>query len=143
MASADRAITLAALAKQLLEVAGQEERRLAAMLRELGLSRTEGGTLWALADAAAPVAMRDIAARLGCDPSNVTVIGDKLEAVGLVERRIHPRDSRARVLALTPAGRALWADVERRLARDSAVASLRAADRRDLQRLLATMQARG
>lgn len=142
MASAHRSVPLAALAKQFLEVAGQSEGQLSGVLRELGLSRTEGGTLWALAEASEPVPMREIAARLGCDPSNVTVIGDKLEAAGLVDRQVHPRDSRARVLALTPAGRALWADIEGRLARDSAVASLTAADRRELQRLLGIMQAR-
>jgi DNA-binding MarR family transcriptional regulator len=132
-------IELATLVKQLVELASLTNRHLAAMLQDLGLSASEGGTLWALAEASAPVPMREIARRLGCDPSNVTIISDKLEAAGLIERRPNPRDARARVLILTDDGRELWSRVQTRLARDSPIATLTVADRRQLSRLLTTM----
>lgn len=125
--------------QQFLELSTLINNQLGVMLAELGLTGSEGGTLWALAESATPVPMRDIARRLGCDPSNVTVISDKLQAAGLIERRPHPNDGRARVLALTADGRELWSRVHARLALDSPIATLTPADRRRLSRLLSTM----
>ena len=51
--------------------------------------------------------MRDLAARLQCDPSNVTFLADRLEERGLVERRPDPSGRRVKLLALTPAGLAM------------------------------------
>ncbi|MDX3075725.1 MarR family winged helix-turn-helix transcriptional regulator [Streptomyces sp. MI02-7b] len=51
-----------------------------------------------------PLPMRGIAARLKCEPSNVTGIVDRLEAQGLVERRADPADRRVRLAAATAAG---------------------------------------
>jgi DNA-binding MarR family transcriptional regulator len=54
-----------------------------------------------------PVPMRELAQRLCCDASNVTGIVDRLEARGLVERRMAPDDRRVKRLVLTPAGHSL------------------------------------
>ncbi|MDQ6724807.1 MAG: MarR family transcriptional regulator [Actinomycetota bacterium] len=54
-----------------------------------------------------PVAMRELAERLCCDASNVTGIVDRLEARGLVERRMSPDDRRVKRLVLTEAGQKL------------------------------------
>ena len=135
-------VAVPTLVKQLVELAGLTNRQLASMLQELGLTESEGGTLWALADAAAPVPMREIARLLGCDPSNVTVISDKLEAAGMIERRPHPRDARARVLTLTDEGRELWSRLRDRLAHDSPMATLTAAEGRQLNRLFTMMSTR-
>lgn len=54
-----------------------------------------------------PLPMRELADRLCCDASNVTGIVDRLEARGLVERRVDPDDRRVKHLVLTGAGRAL------------------------------------
>lgn len=54
-----------------------------------------------------PVPMRELAQRLCCDASNVTGIVDRLEARGLVERRMAPDDRRVKRLVLTEAGRTL------------------------------------
>jgi DNA-binding MarR family transcriptional regulator len=62
------------------------------------------GVLWALDPAKPAVPMRELARRLRCDPSNVTLIGDRLEQAGLVVRRPHPSDGRSRILALTASG---------------------------------------
>lgn len=45
--------------------------------------------------------------RLQVHPTSVTNAVDRLEAAGLVERRPHPTDGRATLIALTEAGRAL------------------------------------
>lgn len=54
-----------------------------------------------------PLPMRELAQRLCCDASNVTGIVDRLEARGLVERRMAPDDRRVKHLVLTDAGRTL------------------------------------
>jgi len=54
-----------------------------------------------------PVPMRELASRLCCDASNVTGIIDRLEARGLVERRMAPDDRRVKRLVLTEAGHRL------------------------------------
>ncbi|RII17294.1 HTH-type transcriptional repressor NicR [Streptomyces sp. YIM 130001] len=51
-----------------------------------------------------PMPMRRIAAKLKCEPSNVTGIVDRLEARGLVERRPDPADRRVKLAAVTSAG---------------------------------------
>jgi DNA-binding MarR family transcriptional regulator len=49
-------------------------------------------------------AMRELAGRMSCEPSNATVVIDHLESQRLIERRPHPTDRRARQLMLTPEG---------------------------------------
>ena len=77
------------------------------VLAGLDLSASASGLLWMLDPARPPLRLREIARALDCDPSNVTLIGDKLQRAGLVTRQAHPDDRRSRVLALTPAGRRL------------------------------------
>ncbi|MFI6920915.1 MarR family winged helix-turn-helix transcriptional regulator [Nonomuraea spiralis] len=50
---------------------------------------------------------RDIAEFLGMDPSPVVSLIDTLEARGLIERRPHPVDRRAREVVATPEGHAV------------------------------------
>jgi DNA-binding MarR family transcriptional regulator len=52
--------------------------------------------------------MRELARQLRCDPSNITLMSDRLVAAGLVERQPHPTDGRQRVLALTDKGVKVW-----------------------------------
>lgn len=51
---------------------------------------------------------RRLAEAMGIDTSNACLIVDRLEAKGLVERRIDPADRRSRRLYLTRDGKALW-----------------------------------
>ena len=55
---------------------------------------------------AQPLTLRGLAERLGADPPYVTLIVDDLEQRGLVQRTPHPQDRRAKLVALTAAGRA-------------------------------------
>lgn len=80
--------------------------------RAHGLSPAEGQTLYRL-DVPAP--MSAMAAALHCDASYVTVITDRLEEEGLVERKEDPNDRRVRQLVLTEKGRATRADLVERL----------------------------
>jgi DNA-binding MarR family transcriptional regulator len=54
-----------------------------------------------------PMSMRELAAVLGIDPPNATVLVDDLEARGLVQRGPHPTDRRAKLVKATREGRAL------------------------------------
>ena len=58
-----------------------------------------------------PCPMRDVASHLSCDASYVTGLADRLESLGLAERRSHPDDRRVKQLALTDRGREVRAAV--------------------------------
>lgn len=73
------------------------------VLRELGLSETEGALLWALGNQS--LTMGAAANAISCDPSNLTVLARHLESLGLAERVDDPDDRRRRRLQLTAGGR--------------------------------------
>jgi MarR family transcriptional regulator, organic hydroperoxide resistance regulator len=84
-----------------------------------------------------PISMRDLAARLDCDPSNVTGITDRLEARRLVERRPDAADRRVKQLVLTQAGSELRDRLQARLMRGPApLVGLSDADQEALRDLL-------
>ncbi|HEX7099678.1 MAG TPA: MarR family transcriptional regulator [Acidimicrobiia bacterium] len=73
-------------------------------------------TVDGLRDITAPVAgalllldesmpMNELARRIGCDPSYVTVIADRLEELGLANRHPWPQDRRVKQLVLTEKGK--------------------------------------
>ncbi|HEX3623243.1 MAG TPA: MarR family winged helix-turn-helix transcriptional regulator [Acidimicrobiales bacterium] len=51
-----------------------------------------------------PRPMKELAGEWRCDASYVTSLVDGLEERGIVERRTHPEDRRAKVIVLTPDG---------------------------------------
>jgi DNA-binding MarR family transcriptional regulator len=55
--------------------------------------------------------MRSLADEWGCDASNATWIVDRLETVGLVERRMVPHDRRVKLVSLTSKGLQTKADL--------------------------------
>jgi DNA-binding MarR family transcriptional regulator len=71
-----------------------------------GLTPVEFAVVASLNDAPDPD-QGSLAARLGIDPVTAHHLIGRLAAAGLVERRVNPADRRARVLRLTPRGRAL------------------------------------
>jgi DNA-binding MarR family transcriptional regulator len=84
-----------------------------------------------------PLSMRELAARMGCDPSNVTGITDRLEARGLVQRQQDPIDRRVKHLVLTAAGLELRGQLQARLLRGPApVTGLSRREQEDLRDLL-------
>ncbi|MFI7444110.1 MarR family winged helix-turn-helix transcriptional regulator [Nonomuraea indica] len=90
----------------------------------------------ALREMTGPMTMRELAERMSCEPSNATFIVDKLERQGLIERRAHPTDRRAKHLVLTDEGDALRERLLDLLVQDSPLAALTAQQQRVLQGLL-------
>ena len=78
--------------------------RKVAVSEALGLSWTRSLALRRLA--AQPLTLRGLAERLAADPPYVTLMVDDLEERGLVKRKPHPDDGRAKLVELTTAGRA-------------------------------------
>lgn len=68
---------------------------------DFGLTVTETKALIMLE---APVTMKDLGLRMGCDPSFVTSVADALEKRGLARREPSQRDRRSKNLVLTPEG---------------------------------------
>ena len=54
-----------------------------------------------------PMSMGELAAILGIDPPNATTLVADMEAQGLVRRRPHPTDGRAKLVEVTRKGKAL------------------------------------
>ena len=75
----------------------------AALAAEHSLSAIQAKVLIQL-DPAGSVTMRALADRIGYDPSNLTSVIDRLEALGAVARRPDPHDRRVKSLVLTAAG---------------------------------------
>jgi DNA-binding MarR family transcriptional regulator len=57
--------------------------------------------------ARAPMSMRELADALGIDPPNATVVVSELESQGLVQRKPHPTDGRAKLVEATRKGKEL------------------------------------
>lgn len=106
------------------------------VLEEFGLNETSAGVLWMLDPDQPPATMRELARRLGCDPSNITLVSGKLEQAGLTTREVNPDDARARVLTLTGAGHELRARLLDRLRRESPFGVLARDEQHQLAHLL-------
>jgi DNA-binding MarR family transcriptional regulator len=90
-----------------------------------------------------PMSMRELAAALGIDPPNATVVVDGLEAMGLVRRRPHPTDRRAKVVEATRKGKATARRADEILATPPpALSALGADDLQALRRMLTNVTAR-
>jgi DNA-binding MarR family transcriptional regulator len=89
-----------------------------------------------------PVTLSQLAEANGVDAPYATLIVDKLEAHGLVERRPHPDDRRRKLVTLTAAGHSAIATADAiRLRPPPALATLPADDLGQLTRLLARLLA--
>lgn len=106
------------------------------VVAEFDLSPPQAHLLLHLAQGRA-LSQREHAKQLGCDPSNLTGLSDRLEARGLIERRVDPEDRRVKALVATEKGEALRAQLAARLSEPpESVAQLSAADQATLRALL-------
>jgi MarR family transcriptional regulator, organic hydroperoxide resistance regulator len=71
------------------------------MATEFGLTGSDAMALFKLD---APMTMKDLGLRMGCDPSFITTIADALERHGLARREPSQRDRRSKNIVLTPEG---------------------------------------
>jgi len=130
----------AEIVRVLMEVGNAADAVVAQVLSEFGVPASVAGTLWALAPGTEPPTMRDVAARLHCDPSTVSLAADKLQGMGLVARQLHPADGRKRTLALTEQGHELWEALQTRLHASGLFAGLDAREQDTLLLLLTKMR---
>jgi DNA-binding MarR family transcriptional regulator len=110
--------------------------RKVAVSQALGLSWTRVLALRRLATQ--PLTLRALAERLAADPPYVTLMVDDLEERGLVQRRPHPEDRRAKLVELTAAGRAAAARADAIL--DEPPAALRDVPSEDIVALLRVLE---
>src|SRR5947209_13645534 len=76
----------------------QLHTRYADTFERLGLTPPEARLLYFL-DSDRAVTQRDLAASMGCSPSYITGLVDRLEERGIAQRRVDPRDRRANTLS--------------------------------------------
>lgn len=122
-----------------METRGDWRRQVA---EATGLPFSRVRTLRRLADG--PLTLRELADALATDAPAATVSVNDLEARGLVARRPHPEDKRAKLVSLTPAGRKVL--VTARSVADrapEALAALSPDELHRLQELLATLRVEG
>jgi DNA-binding MarR family transcriptional regulator len=121
--------------RALSEVVVNHDRK-RAVSDALGLSWTRVLALRRLA--AEPLTLRALAAQMISEPPYVTLVVDDLEERGLVRRRPHPDDRRAKLVSLTPAGRVAAARAEALL--DEPPPALRDLPAEDVTALLAVLE---
>ena len=91
-----------------------------------------------------PMSMRELAEAMGIDPPNATVLVSDLEAQGLVRRRPHPTDVRAKLVEATRKGKALARRADAILATPPpALSALGRDDLETLRRILETSRQGG
>ena len=111
-----------------------------AVADELGISFARARAVRRLARR--PMSMGELAAALGIDPPNATVMVDDLESMGLVLRKPHPTDRRAKLVEATRKGRALARRADTILATPPpALSALDPEDLETLGRILARVSA--
>ncbi|HET8759279.1 MAG TPA: MarR family transcriptional regulator [Solirubrobacteraceae bacterium] len=90
-----------------LALAAQRDgnRRLATLLRPLGLTPAQSEVLIVLARAGRPLTIREVGDLLVCEPGSPSRLIASLADAGHVARRRHPEDGRAAAVELTDKGR--------------------------------------
>ncbi|MGD0554451.1 MAG: MarR family winged helix-turn-helix transcriptional regulator [Streptosporangiaceae bacterium] len=123
----------------LLELADRLRQNWVAHAAAAGLSTAQVNALVALTPGE-PVPMRALATRLDYDASNLSVLVDRLENRGLVDRHPDPDDRRVKALVLTADGErvraAFWSEL---VADPQPLDPLSDADLRSLAVLLGTL----
>jgi DNA-binding MarR family transcriptional regulator len=111
--------------------------RIAEALESVGLTPALFGLLNVLGAREGAI-QQELGSAMGIDRSTMVLLIDELEAAGLAKRRPHPKDRRAREVAITPKGRRVL-EQGRRMARqveDEVLGGLNANERRELLELL-------
>ena len=133
--AADAATAWSAIARLFLSQQDEREK----IAADLGLTLTELFPLFHLV-ADHGTSQRDLATLWSCDPSWVTNRIDRLEELGLAERRVSPTDRRVKEVWLTTDGNGRRAKAMHAFAEaPAALADLPAEDLADLARILAKL----
>jgi DNA-binding MarR family transcriptional regulator len=114
-------------------------RRTEALARR-GLTPNDSRALFSL-DLEHGRSMRTLADSWECDPSNATWIVDRLEKLGLAERRAVPHDRRVKLVALTRKGKRTRSALMREFHRPpDELAALDVEDLETLERILSKLR---
>lgn len=115
-----------------------DHQRRRQMSEAVGLSFSRTRAVRRVADK--PMSMGDLAAALGIDRPNATVLVDELESQDLVRRRPHPTDRRAKLVEATRKGKTLARKANEILGTPpAALSSLGEEDLEALRRLLTSI----
>jgi DNA-binding MarR family transcriptional regulator len=102
----------------------------------LGLNRTQARLLMQLRPGAS-ISQKGAAGMLHCDPSNVTILADRLETLKLLRREVDLTDRRGRALTLTAKGKRVRQElIDRVFAVPDALSSLPDPEQHTLRDLL-------
>jgi len=119
---------------RLLDLHRRMHKEFEAVAAEFDLTAADAGALRRLNQ---PYSMRAFADAIGCDASYVTILTDRLDALGLVERIPDVNDRRVRQLVLTEKGEQIRrAMTDRVLATSPALVDLDAKGRATFVELL-------
>lgn len=120
----------------LSQIAGRQQEHYARCAAGFGITAAQAKVLMSL-QPGDPVPMRAFAERVRSDPSNLTGLVDKLEALGALRRVPDPADRRVKTLLLTADGERLRDRFWHRLTHDPGpIAPLSRAQVRELRDLL-------
>lgn len=106
------------------------------VLGELDLTRPLGTTIWQLDPDRPWPSSRQLATRLGCDPSTVTFLIDRLSERSLVQRSVGVEDRRVKVVSLTRDGLAARNRMAEKVKENALFANLSTEDQRRLIQLI-------
>jgi MarR family transcriptional regulator, organic hydroperoxide resistance regulator len=124
----------------LVEFLLSQRTHLPTLAAALELSPTQCHVLH-LIEPGRPIPMKQLAATLACDASNVTGLVDRLESRGLVRRLPGRTDRRVKELDLTPTGERLRTELMARMTSPPAsLGRLSLRDQRTLVRLLTRLR---
>jgi DNA-binding MarR family transcriptional regulator len=125
----------------LLHAAHTLEAKVGDALAEVGLSMPKFAVLNELVTVGKPLALSELAGRLGCVKSNMTQLVDRMETDGLVRRVDDPADRRAVKAEITPEGVSKQAEGARQVDKlhEAFGAVVGAEDRAALGRMLAAL----
>ncbi len=104
---------LAAAAWQLMREFVEANRSAGELRERLGLGVGSGRIKVLFLLREQPMTLAQLADAHGVDRPYATIVVDKLEALGFVDRRPHPTDRRSKIVSLTPAGREAAVTAER------------------------------
>ncbi|GAA3731698.1 DNA-binding MarR family transcriptional regulator [Spinactinospora alkalitolerans] len=120
----------------LTETVNRSDAQLKQVLDRLELTGPLADALWALDPERPAPAMKELAARLHCDPSSVTFLVDRLDRRGLIERVPGTADRRSKSVVLTEEGRKVRAELLGAAVERSLLSRLGVEDQRALLDLL-------
>lgn len=106
------------------------------VLGELDLTRPLGTAIWQLDPEKPWPSSRQLANRLGCDPSTVTFLIDRLSERGLVQRSVGVEDRRVKVVSLTADGLSVRDLMAEKVKANPLFANLSTNDQRQLIHLI-------